>query len=542
MQLKKTLRSVFLIGLFGPLLVPLSPAMAQRGSDYEWIDPIVVMRRILLDAYYEQPDEEAIQHAMLDAMASALDDPYTVYVPPAGEGEFNKAVRGIYVGIGAEVDIVDNYLTIVSPLEDSPALDAGVMAGDIVLEIEGASTIDRSIGDCIETLLGEPGTPVTIRVRHLDGTEEALTIERKKIVTPTVKGVRRVGDAWDFWLDHDRRIGFIRLTQFTQDSTAALQEALVGLTADGLGSLVLDLRANPGGELAVAIDVADLFLDKGPIVSVKGRTQPRQSWQAKPNGTPPDYPMIVLVNRHSASASEIVAGALQANGRAKVLGTRTFGKGSVQEVRDLPYDQGTIKLTSAHYYLPGGRNISRTNDGAVWGVDPDEGFVISMNDDAFVDMIVARRRFEVIRPDAEPEPASFDDPQWIRDTLQDVQLAAALEALRERLDNGTWPVFGDADPTQLALEQRIQDQWRLRRHIMERLDDVDQRLRELHELAEETGRPRLIPPDADLAGGTLAVRDRQGHLVGAYRLVAGDLEGALQRIELTPIDADDVPP
>jgi carboxyl-terminal processing protease len=252
--------------------------------------------------------------------------------------------------------------------------------------------------------------------------------------------------------------------------------------------------------------------------------------------------MIVLVNRHSASAAEIVAGALQENGRAKVLGTRTFGKGSVQEVRDLPYDQGTVKVTSAHYYLPSGRNISRTGDDTVWGVDPDEGFVISMDDDAFIDMILARRRFEVIRADAGPEPASFDDPQWISDVLKDAQLAAALQAFRVRLDNGTWPVVGQADATHLALEQRIQDQWRLRRHIMERLDDVDRRLGELHELAEGTGRPPLIPADADLSGGTLAVRDRQGNLIGAYRLVEGDLALALEMVELTPIDPGDVPP
>ncbi len=194
MQLKKILCSVCLIGFFGALLVPLPPAAAQRGGEYEWIDPIVVLRRILLDGYYEQPDEEAIQQAMLAAMVSVLDDPYTVYVPPAAEVEFNKAMRGTYVGIGAEIDIVDDYLTIVSPLEDSPALGAGVKAGDIVLEIEGASTIDRSIDECIGTLLGEPGTPVSIRVRHLDGTEEALTIERREIVTPTVKGVQRVGE------------------------------------------------------------------------------------------------------------------------------------------------------------------------------------------------------------------------------------------------------------------------------------------------------------------------------------------------------------
>jgi carboxyl-terminal processing protease len=479
---------------------------------------------------------------MLDAMVRVLDDPYTVYVPPAAEVEFNKAMRGTYVGIGAEVDIVDGYLTIISPLEDSPALEGGVKAGDIVLEIEGASTADRSIDDCIDRLLGEPGTPVTIRVRHLDGRDEVLAIDRRQIVTPTVKGVQRLGDGWNFWLDEQRRIGFVRLTQFTQASTASLEEVLIRLTDEGLQGLVLDLRANPGGDLTVAIGVADLFLAEGTIVSVKGRRDPRQAWQAKPSGTLPDFPMVVLVNRHSASGSEIVAGALQDNGRAKVLGTRTFGKGSVQEVRDLPYDQGTVKVTAAHYYLPSGRNISRTRDATVWGVDPDEGFVIRMDDDAFVDMILARRRFDAIRSEAGPEPASFEDPQWICDVLGDVQLAAALQAIRTRLDTETWPIVGEADPTQLALEQRIQDQWRLRRHIMERLDDVDDRLRTLHELAEGAGRPPLIPSDADLAGGTLAVHDGQGNLIGAFRLVEGDLALALEMVQLTPIDPGDVPP
>ncbi|MHC4218544.1 MAG: S41 family peptidase, partial [Planctomycetota bacterium] len=513
MQHKQTWCSVVLIGLVGALLVPSSAA--QRGSEYEWIDPVIVMRRILLDVFHEEPDEEAILHSMLAAMADALDDPYTVYVPPAAEAEFNKVMRGTYVGIGAEVDIVDDYLTIVSPLEDSPALEAGVEAGDIVLEIEGNPTLKRSIDECIENLLGEPGTPVTIHVRHLDGSDETLTIERRRIVTPTVKGVRRDGDDWDFWLDEERRIGFTRLTQFTRASSAALREALTGLTREGLAGLVLDLRGNPGGELAVAIEVADLFLAEGTIVSVKARAESLRAWQARPEGTLPDFPMVVLINRYSASASEIVAGALQENGRAVVLGTRTFGKGSVQEVRDLPYDQGTIKLTSAHYYLPSGRNISRTDDDTVWGVDPDEGFVIGMDDDAFVDMILARRHYEIIRAEGGPEPARFRDPVWIRDELKDTQLAAALDAILARLDLGTWPTMGTEDATQLALEQRIEDQWRIRRHLMSQLDEVDQRLGELHDRAEAAGRPPLLPDDADLSGGTLAVRDRQGNLVGA---------------------------
>jgi carboxyl-terminal processing protease len=539
-QLKKTLCSVFLVGTVCAMLV--APSAAQRSSGYAWIDPVIVVRRLLLDSYYEKPDEQAIQQAMLEAMVDSLDDPYSVYVPPAAEAEFNKVLRGTYVGIGAEVDMVDNYLTIVSPLEDSPALESGIEAGDIVLEIEGRSTLDRSIDDCIEQLLGEPGSTVTLRVRHLDGTDETLTIERRQIETPTLKGVRRVGDEWDFWIDAERRIALVRLSQFTQTSVPALREALARLIDQGLAGLVLDLRGNPGGELSEAIAVADLFLSEGVIVSVKSRDEARQTFSARPEGTLPDFPMIVLVNRHSASASEIVAGALQDNGRARVLGTRTFGKGSVQEVRELPNGQGTLKLTSAHYYLPSGRNISRTDDSEIWGVDPDEGFVVAMDDDAFVDMILARRRYEVIHRGNTAEAASFDDPKWIRTELNDAQLAAALEAMRARLDGDPWPSFGDTDATQLALEQRIEGQWRIRRHLVEQLDEIDRRLDELKEMADGAGAAPLLPDDADLAGGTLAVRDRQGNLVGTYRLLDGDLELALRHVQLTPIDPDDVPP
>ena len=188
MRIKKTLGPVLMITLFGVLLVQLPLAIADRSSTYEWFDPIVDVRHLIVQRFVDEPDDDAMQMAMIRSMINTLDDPYTVFVPPAQERDFNKELRGTYVGIGAEVNQIDGFLTIITPMDDSPALEAGVLAGDIVLEIEGVSIFERPRAESINMLLGETGTPVVILVRHLDGTEERITIIRRQIVARTVRG------------------------------------------------------------------------------------------------------------------------------------------------------------------------------------------------------------------------------------------------------------------------------------------------------------------------------------------------------------------
>jgi carboxyl-terminal processing protease len=525
--------------LLGALLVQLPLALADRGTGYEWFDPIILVRRYLLDGYVEEPDEEAMQHLMIQGMIDALDDPYTVYIPPAEEAEFNKDLRGTYVGIGAEVIIQNGLLTIVTPLEDSPALASGVRAGDIVLEIDGTDTPGKSVQECIDLLVGEEGTDVAIEVRHLDGTEETLSIERRRIITPTVKGVRRDGEAWDYWLDPSRRIGYVRLTQFNNTSADDLRRTVEPLVADGLRGLIFDLRDNPGGELSIAIEISDLFLESGLIVSVTGRGRRDQSWHARREETLPEFPMVILVNGFSASAAEIVAGALQENDRAKVLGTRTFGKGTVQEVHELPHERGVLKLTSGYYALSSGRNIARRSDSTIWGVDPDPGFAVSVKDRDYAHMILERRRFEVIRSADDGPEQSFADSAWIRETLGDEQLAAAVDAMHGRLDAGDWPRVGEADSTHLALGERVRSELRLRRQLLNELERTETRIRELRGLESEVGREPLLPEEIDLEGGSLVVRDAGGAPVATFRIEEGDLEGALRLAPLEPLDAAD---
>ena len=539
MRIKKTVGPALLIVLFAALLIQLPKAIADRNSANEWLAPIVGVRNLILERFYKAPDEQAMQRAMINAMISTLDDPHTVFVPPADERDFNKDLHGTYVGIGAEVNVVDGFLTISTPMDDSPSLKAGVLAGDVVLEINGKSTFEVPINESIDLLLGEAGTEVNIKVRHLDGEEEDLTITRRRIVARTVKGVRRKGQEWDYWLDSQVGIAYVRLTQFTDSSIDELKDAFREIQRGDLHGLVFDLRDNPGGGLSTAIQVSNLFLTEGKIVSMRGRNgkDSEKSWSAHSRNTLPDFPMVVLLNGGSASASEIVAGALQENERARILGARSFGKGSVQEVHELPYHRGTLKITAAKYYLPNGRNIAREKDSIIWGVDPDPGYAVPMTDEIYGTMLQARREYEIIREEISHEGQDWSDPNWIKENISDLQLAAALEAIQTRLKGDDWPVVGQDNPGILALDKESTRRLNERERIIKRLAQIDERLSEINQLATKAGRPPLLPPEIETAEGTLTVRDKHGNVIGTYRIEDGNLELALQQVHLSPIES-----
>jgi carboxyl-terminal processing protease len=519
----------------------LAGAPAERSNAYEWYAPIIDVRNLLCDHYVVAPNEADMQAAAIAGMVGAIGDPYTVYIPPAEELAFNKELRGTYVGIGAEVNIVNDYLTIVTPMEDSPALDAGLLPGDIVLSIDGGATLGKTVDECISLLSGEAGTAATLRVRSPDGRERIISVERRRIVTRTIRGARRNGEQWDHCVDDDLGIAYVRLTQFNATTSAELAVLLSELQLAqhfDLNALVLDLRDNPGGSLTSAVETADLFLSGGTIVTVRGREingEPmrEQMYHAHRAGTLPDIPMVVLVNGNSASAAEIVAGALQENQRAIVVGTRTHGKGTVQEVRPLPSGCGTLKLTTAQYTLPSGRVIQRFPQSSVWGVDPDPGFTIPITSSERRDLVTARRQTEKLfgGPAARELCASVD---WIRLEMRDEQLALAIETLRTKLTTGVWQPIGEEDATRLAIESDLQRQLEKRAELLAQLDQAESRIRQLNTVAEKVGRVPLLPPDIDLAQGTLTIRDKLGNLIGTFRIESGDLEQALQVVRLTP--------
>ncbi len=538
MRLKKIAAPILLALLGAGLLIQLPAAIAQRSGDYDFFDTIIDIRHILQEQYADasKVNDPKMKQAMIDGMLETLDDPHTIYVPPAEHAEFEKDLRGTYVGIGCEVNIINHYLTIISPMDGSPALAAGVLAGDVVLEIEGKSTLDKPVNECIDMLMGEPGTPVKIKVRHLDGQEQDITVMRQRITTRTIKGLFRVGEDWSYCIDGSLGLSYVRVTQFNEDSAGELRKALDSVKGTGLNGLILDLRDNPGGSLTTAVQVSDLFLESGTIVSMRPRPGKGTEtvFSAQREGTLPNFPMIVLLNGQSASASEIVSGALQQNNRAKVMGTRSYGKGSVQEVRELDYNRGTLKYTTALYYLPNGRNINRSSDSTTWGVDPDPGMVVAVSDDDYIAMLRARRDFEVIRA-ADPNRPPCGDPAWIRTNLKDEQLAKAVETLQGRISSGDWPAPGGNNAAAASFDVELHRALEARSRLLDQLSNIEKSIDKLHGLSAQIGKPPLLPPDIDVKGGTLTLKDKLGNVVGTYTIDGGNLEVALDTMQLTPV-------
>lgn len=453
---------------------------AACSTVYDQLDLIVDVRHELVNNYVEQPDEMLLVQSAVRGMIESLDDPYTVFLSEEDLTPFQQQVRGRFSGIGAEVEMHNDRLRIITPLEDSPAWEAGVLAGDVVLEIEGESTQGMSLREAIRRLTGEAGTTVMIKVRHRTGEEQQLRIIRDVINVPTVRGVRRSTEGQrNNMLDGRNKIGYLRISQFTDTTADDVAEAISRLKQQGMKALILDVRFNPGGLLQSATAVSDLFLPPGDrIVSVKGRRTPEKVYDAKTQPMlPMDLPIVVIANESSASASEILAGALAENDRALFVGSRTFGKGSVQTVRQLLDGHAALKLTSAHYYLPTGRNIHKTGeDDLEWGVDPSPGSYVPMSVDEIRAMTEARRDSELQKMLSDQAKGLQITPAWIETTFKDKQLAKALEAALGKLATGQWPQVGLTINESLIKQRKRQQLMEQKRRIEEALAELNSQL------------------------------------------------------------------
>ena len=306
--------------------------------------------------YVDKPDPKKLFEAALKGMVSSL-DPHSAYLTPEEFKEMNVETRGEFGGIGVVITLKNGILTVVSPIEDTPAWRAGIKAGDQIIKINGENAIGITLDDAVKVLRGKPGTKVTITVRRKGWAKpKDITLIRAIIKIIPVKS-KKIGDG----------IYYLRITSFNEKAADYTYRKLKKFEKEGMKALILDLRDNPGGLLDEAIDVADMFIDKGLIVYTKGRNPSSNSKYYASRYHDVDkykYPMVVLVNDGSASASEIVAGALQDHRRAIIMGTRTFGKGSVQVLLPL-MDGSAVKITTARYYTPNGRCIQAL------GITPD---------------------------------------------------------------------------------------------------------------------------------------------------------------------------
>lgn len=372
-------------------------AAAQHRSEEEYFELFRSLADTIdqVDRNYVKPiDRREIMEAAIKGILTKL-DPYSSYINPDEITNFRTAVESQFGGIGIQVTMDRGRLTVSSPLVGTPAYRAGVMAGDRITKIEGESTRDMSRDEAIKRLKGEIGTKVTFTVQHpMTGETEAYTLEREIVRVDTVMGdTRKPDDSWNFMLDPEKRIGYIRMASFSRDTAGDLRKALDELQQKKVRGLVLDLRFNPGGLLTSAIEVCNMFISEGRIVSTKGRNTQEKVWDAVKGGQYEGFPIVILVNHYTASAAEIVSACLQDHHRAVVVGDRTWGKGSVQNVIELEDGKSALKLTTASYTRPNGHNIHRfpdSKDSDEWGVKPDPGMEVRL-DDVEMNMILADR-------------------------------------------------------------------------------------------------------------------------------------------------------
>ncbi len=333
------------------------PSVSAVGrQDYESLEAFSNVLSIVKKNYVETIETKNLVQGAINGMLSSL-DPHSAYLTPELYRELQSDTQGRFGGLGIEITIRDGILTVVSPIEDTPAAKAGIKPGDQIFKIEEDFTKDMSLVDAVKKMRGPKGTKINLTIRR-DGTPDLIEVT-------LVRDIIRVQSVRSRTLEAG--YGYIRLAQFQERSDRDLQRVLEKMTAEkgGLKGLVLDLRNNPGGLLTQAVRVSDLFLDSGMIVYTEGRIEAqKQKYFAQKGGTWQDFPVVVLVNGGSASASEIVAGALQDHKRAIVLGTKTFGKGSVQTILPLD-DNSALRLTTARYFTPKGRSIQAT------GIVPD---------------------------------------------------------------------------------------------------------------------------------------------------------------------------
>ena len=334
-----------------------------------------------VEANYVKPiSKKELIEAAIGGVLNKL-DPYSDYIPNENVEDFRADLENRFGGLGIHTAKQNDKLVVVSPLADSPAYRAGLRPDDVITAINGVSTKGMSLDESSEKLKGPVGSRVTLTVERKKKGAFDIDLIRDLINIPTVSGCsRNADDSWNYWIDVRNKIAYVRISSFSQKTTDELESVLKKLTDENMRGLILDLRFNPGGALGAAIEVCDMFVDEGTIVSVKGRVTDERTWFASKGKTLTRVPMAVLINHYSASASEVVSACLQDSKRAKIVGERSFGKGSVQNVIDM--DGGALKLTTSGYFRPCGHNIHREADFTEedeWGVTPDNGMVVKLN-------------------------------------------------------------------------------------------------------------------------------------------------------------------
>ena len=339
------------------LLVMPTKIFGEDRVPAENIEEFVEVYKRIKEQYVDVVDDEKLFDMAIQGMVSGL-DPHSSFLSQDDFNELKIGTTGKFGGLGIEITTEDSFVKVISPIDDTPAQRVGIKSGDLIIDVGGTSLKDLPISDAVKLMRGEPGTSVEITVIRKEVKEPLkFNITREIIISKGVKSYL-----------FDKKIGYVRLSNFQSNSTNDVKDAIYELNRESnnkMEGLIVDLRNNPGGVLGTAVGISDLFLTKGKIVYTKGRTyKSKLEYFASPQDIIDGLPLIVLINEGSASASEIVAGALQDHKRAMIMGTKSYGKASVQTIQELN-DGSALKLTTARYYTPLGNDIHEN------GIKPD---------------------------------------------------------------------------------------------------------------------------------------------------------------------------
>jgi carboxyl-terminal processing protease len=398
----------------------------QKAETYEGLRLFSDVIAEIENNYVEPVETKELIEKAIEGMVTSL-DPHSAFLPPEAFDDLQSETKGEFGGIGIVITMRDSRLTVISPIEGTPAYKAGVQAQDIIVKVDGESTKDMMLWEAVKKMRGEPGTPVEIHI-YRKGEPEIMELTLVRAIIP-MESVRSMTLKPGF--------GYLWITNFRENTADEVIKALKDLEKENspLKGLVLDLRDNPGGLLDQAVKVADVFLESGTIVSIKGRDgKEGESYKAHGNGDANSYPIVLLINGGSASASEIVAGALQDNGRALVIGTTSFGKGSVQTVRPLR-DGYALKYTVARYYTPSGKSIQAE------GILPD--------------LVVKRQLLDEAAGDG--FDANLIKEGDLKNHLTSGESDATLESIEEEIEAAGEKTDKDADMTEAEKIMRLRD-------------------------------------------------------------------------------------
>ena len=390
-----------------------APVKTTVDKTYEQLRLLVDVMGLIQENYVEQKDSKDLIVGALHGMVKTL-DPFSQFMEPEVYKEMKTETEGQFGGLGIRISTKNDWLTVITPLPGTPAYRIGILPDDVIIKIEGKSTQGLSTDDAVKQLRGAPGTKVNITIAR-EGVKEPIeySITREIIKIETIHSRMLTGD-----------IGYIQLTEFNANSDKDMSKALEGLKKEGMKALVFDLRNNPGGLLDVAVDVCKEFVGDGKlIVYTQGRNPESRRDYTSPGKAPyGNVPMAILVNRGSASGSEIVAGCVQDLKRGLIIGTTTFGKGSVQSV--FPFSDGNaLRLTTAKYYTPSGRSIHRDEKTGKGGISPDIIIEVTKETEAKLYM----QSEEIFAPGKTPESTVKK-----QERVEDVTLQRAIELLKAR--------------------------------------------------------------------------------------------------------------